>query len=120
MISAPLITRLSAIYPTARVRGKLITRMEEQSDGVVVLNATAADEMGREQLGWFVGNHPGSITWAAEQFGRLDTNPEGGVWVVVPHSRQLACELFAKWPHTNHVAEGPGPITPDGDPERSG
>jgi hypothetical protein len=74
---------------------------------VVILDAAAADEMGREHFGWFVGNHPESVTWAAEQFGCLDANPEGGVWVVVPHSRQLACELFAEWPHPNHVCEPP-------------
>lgn len=108
MTPAPSITRLSAIYPTARVRGRLITRLEEQSLGWAVLDAATADEMGREQLGWFVGNHPGP-TRATEQFGRLDANPEGGVWVVVPHSRKLACELFAAWPHTEHVTERPSP-----------
>src|SRR5205814_1138737 len=38
---------------------------------------------------------------------RLDVNPEGGVWVVVPHSRPRACELFAEWPHKDHVTERP-------------
>ncbi len=106
MTPASSITRLSAIYPTARIRGQLITRLEEHSLGLAVLDAATADEMGREQLGWFIGNHPG-LTRAAEQFGNLDANPEGGVWVVVPHSRDLASELFANWPHADHVTERP-------------
>jgi hypothetical protein len=83
-----------------------MTRLPERFLDCAVLDAATADEMGREQLGWFVGNHPGS-TRAAEQFARLDANQEGGVWVVVPHSRDLACELFAKWPHIEHVTERP-------------
>ena len=59
---APSITRLSATYPTARIRGRLITRLEEHSLGWAVLDTATADEMGREQLGWFVGNHPASRT----------------------------------------------------------
>jgi len=107
MTPASSITHLSVTYPTARVRGWFITRLEEQPLGLAVLDAATADEMGREQLGWFVGNLPWSTTRAAEQFGRLDANPEGGVWVVVPHSRDLACELFNEWPHTDHVTERP-------------
>lgn len=98
--------RLAATYPTARIRGRLITRLEGQTLGWANLNVATADEMGREQLGWFIGEHPG-IARAAEQLGRLDANPEGGVWVAVPHSRDLACELFANWPHTDHVADRP-------------
>jgi hypothetical protein len=105
--TTPSIPRLSATYPTARVRGRLIDRWQEQALGWVVLDAATAAEMGREQLGWFVGNHPPSTLWAAEQFGRLDANAEGGVWVVVPHSRELAYTLFAEWPHTHHVTEPP-------------
>lgn len=107
MTPAQSITRLSAIYPTARVRGRLITRLEEQPLGWAVLDAATADDLGREHLGWFVGGHPG-LTRAVEQFGRLDENSEGGVWVVVPTSRNLASELFARWPHTEYVAERPG------------
>src|SRR5206468_12325952 len=91
----------------ARVRGRLITRLEEQSLGWAVLDAATAEVMGRDQLGWFVGNHPESTTRAAGQFGRLDVNPEGGVWVVVPHSRALAYELFAAWQHGEYVTERP-------------
>ena len=90
----------------AHIRGRLITRWEEKPLGWATLDSATADMLGREQLGWFVGNHPG-IDQAARQIARLDTNPAGGVWVVVPHSRQLACELFAKWPHADHVVEPP-------------
>jgi hypothetical protein len=106
MISSPASPRLSATYPTARIRGRLITRLEEQSLGWTVLDAATADEMCREHLGWFIGNHPG-ITNAIQQLGRLDANPEGGVWVVVPSSRALAHELFTNWPHPDHVSERP-------------
>ncbi len=99
-------SQLAETYPTARIRGRRMTRLPETVLGWVNLDAATADEMGREQLGWFVGNHPGSAR-AAEQFGRLDANPGGGIWVVVPHSRDLACELFAKWPHTDQVTERP-------------
>jgi hypothetical protein len=72
----------------------------------VKLDATMAETLGREQIGWFVGNHPG-VPQAAEQFSRLDAKQEGGVWIVVPHSRSLAHELFAKWSHADQVAERP-------------
>jgi hypothetical protein len=98
--------RLAAIYPTARIRGRAITRLPERTLGWTVLNAPVADELGREQLGWFVGGHPG-IARAAEQFGRLDANPEGGVWVVVPITRDLAETLFDRWPHSDYVTERP-------------
>ena len=107
MNSTLTIPRLSLLYPTARIRGRLITRLEEQTLRWVVLDAVTADEMGREHVGWFVGNHSDSVTLAVEKFGRLDANPEGGVWVVVPHSRELACELFVRWPHLEHVAGRP-------------
>jgi hypothetical protein len=74
--------------------------------GGAVLDAATAEEMGREQIGWFVGTHPGPVK-AAEQFAQLDANPDGGIWVVIPHSRNLACELFAKWPSTDHVSGRP-------------
>lgn len=107
MTATSSITRLSATYPTARIRGRIITRWEEKSFGWAVLDAATADEMGREQIGWFVGNHSASTKRAAGQFGRLDANPDGGVWVVVPHSRELACELFADWPHPDYIVGRP-------------
>jgi hypothetical protein len=106
MTPTPTVTRLSATYPNARVCGQFVTRLPEKHLGRGVLDAATADEMGREQLGWFVGGHPGTAR-AAEQFGRLDAGPEGGVWVIVPHSRQLARELFDQWPHIEQVAERP-------------
>jgi hypothetical protein len=104
---APSIARLSATYPSARIRGRLITRLEEKPLGWAVLDAATADLLGQEHIGWFVGNHSASVKQAAAQFGRLDANSEGGVWVVVPHSRELARELFDEWPHTDHVTERP-------------
>lgn len=97
---------LAVTYPTARIRGRRVTRLDEQSLGWVVLDAPTAEELGREQLGWFVGNHPG-LARVAEQLGRLDANPEGGVWVVATHSRDLAYELFTKWPHPDQIIERP-------------
>jgi hypothetical protein len=76
-----------------------MTRWEEQSLGWTILDAATADEMGREQVGWFISEHPGLST-AVEQFANLDSNPEGGVWVVVPHSQDLASQLFCRWPYT--------------------
>jgi hypothetical protein len=93
-------------YPTARIRGRRITRLPEQNLDWAILDAATAGELGREHVAWFVGSHPG-LTCAAEQLSRLDANPEGGVWVVVPHSRDLACEMFAKWPHSDYVTERP-------------
>ena len=106
MTPTTILPRLAAVYPTARIRGRVISRLEERRLGWTVLDASMANELGREQLGWFIGGHPG-LGRAVEQFGRLDANPEGGVWVVVPHSRALAHELFTTWPHTDHVAERP-------------
>lgn len=106
MTPAPSIDRLSMTYPTARIRGRLMTRLPETLLNWAVLDAATADELGREQLGWFVGNHPGLVR-AAEQLGRLDTNSEGGVWVVVPLGWELACELFANWPHKDHLTAQP-------------
>ncbi|MDY3562688.1 hypothetical protein R5W23_004166 [Gemmata sp. JC673] len=97
---------LTAVYPTAHVRGRLITRLEEQTLGWATLDAATALEMGREQVGWFVGGHPG-VARAAEQLGRLDSNPAGGVWIVAPHSRDLARDLFTKWPHQAYVTQRP-------------
>jgi hypothetical protein len=89
-------------YPTARVRGRLITRLPEKYLDWAVLDAATADELGREHVGWFVGNHPG-LPRVAEQLGRLDTNPEGGIWVVVPLGREKSTELRMHWPHPHHV-----------------
>jgi hypothetical protein len=100
------IPRLSMTYPTALIRGRFVTRLPEQTLGWAVLDAATAEEMGREQIGWFVGSHPGPVK-AAEQFTHLDANPEGGVWVVVPHSRNLACEMFTGWPNTDDVSGRP-------------
>jgi hypothetical protein len=80
--------------------------LEERPLGWAVIDTATASEMGREQVGWFVGNHPG-LNRAAQQFGRLDANPEGGIWIVVPHSRVAAGELFALWPHPERVTERP-------------
>lgn len=106
MTLTPSTARLSMTYPTARVRGRLVTRFPEKSLGWTVLDAATADEMGREQIGWFVGNHPGPKL-AAEQFACLDTHSEGGVWVVVPHSRDSASELFERWPRSDHLTGRP-------------
>jgi hypothetical protein len=106
MTPATSTTRLSTTYPTARVCGRFITRLEETYLDRAILNATTVDEMGRDQLGWFVGGHPGVET-AIRQFARLDINPEGGIWIVVPHSKELACRLFSEWPHIKHVTEQP-------------
>ncbi len=107
MTPATSIARLSAIYPTARICGRFITRLEESYLDRAILDAATAVEMGREQLGWFVGRHSGPET-AVRQFGRLEGNPEeGGVWVVVPHSKDLANEMFDKWPHSDRVTERP-------------
>ncbi len=102
----PLLRRLSAIYPTTRVCGNRITRWEEQALGFAVLDVTTASEMGREQIGWFVGKHPG-FDRAIEQFGRLDVNPRGGVWIIVPRSYDLAIRLYEKWPYRRYVQERP-------------
>ena len=103
---APSITPLSVTYPTARIRGRRITRLPEKYLDWAVLDAATADELGREHVGWFVGNHPG-LTRAAEQLGRLDTNPEGGIWVVVPLGRDMSAELWLCWPHPQHVSNRP-------------
>jgi hypothetical protein len=98
---------LATTYPTARIRGRRITRLPEKYLDWAVLDAAAADELGREQVGWFVGGHPG-LACASRQFGHLDANSEGGIWVVVPPSRDASCALFDQWPHTDHVSERPG------------
>jgi len=98
---------LDAIYPTTRIRGRLIRRDNEQTIRWANLDAATAGDMGREQIGWFVGGHPG-LARATEQLGRLDSNPQGGVWVIVPLGRELSCELFATWPFAEHVAARPG------------
>ncbi len=101
------IDRFSAIYPTAHIRGQFITRLEEQSLGSAVLDATMAEELGREQIGWFVGRHPGVFARAAEQLARLDINSQGGIWIAVPFSRDLSLQLFANWPYRDHVPKRP-------------
>ena len=103
---APVIDQLSSTYPTARVRGRLITRLPEQPLGWTVLDAATAEELGREQVGWFVGDHPG-LARAAEQFARLDANPEGGIWIVVPIGRERSVELKTCWPHPHHIVDEP-------------
>jgi hypothetical protein len=99
-------SHLSDIYPIASVRGRRITRLPEKYLDWTVLDATSAEDLGRESVGWFVGNHPGPAS-AVEQLGRLDANPDGGVWVVVPVSRHLSCELFENWPHLDRVIGRP-------------
>ena len=97
---------LSVTYPTARISGQLVTRLPEKPLGWSALDADTAGELGREQIGWFVGNHPG-FARAAEQFGRLDTNSDGGIWVVVPLGREKSTELRTCWPHPDQVANQP-------------
>ena len=103
---------LSLTYPTAWVRGRLITRLEERTLAWTVLDAATADEMGQEQVGWFVGNHQG-FAKAAEQLGRLDANPEGGIWIVVPRSKDISAELWLRWPHPQHVPNMPTTVSPE-------
>jgi hypothetical protein len=103
---APAFDRLSTIYPTARIRGRRITRLPEKYLDWAVLDAATSDGLGRDQVGWFVGGHPG-LACAVKQLGRLDANPEGGIWIVVPLSRDMCCALFDQWPHTDHVPERP-------------
>jgi hypothetical protein len=92
--------------PSPGIRGRYITRWEEKFLGWAVLDAATADEMGREHVGWFVGNHPGPAR-VAEQLALLDANSVGGVWVVVPVNWDLAFAIFDKWPHTDHTPEPP-------------
>jgi len=99
-------TRLAATYPTVRVRGRRIMRTEGQTIRWEVLDAATVEMMGREQVGWFVGGHPG-FQRATDQLGRLDANPEGGVWIVAPVGRPLSCELYALWPHQQFVSRPP-------------
>ncbi len=106
MTQAPPPVRLSATYPTARVRGRLVTRSLEKRLDWTAIDAGTADELGRDHVGWFVGDHPG-FARAAEQFARLDTNTEGGIWVVVPLGRERAVELRTGWPHPDHIVDHP-------------
>jgi hypothetical protein len=103
MTLAPSPPHLSTMYPSARVRGRLITRWEEQPLSWVSLDAETAAMLGRDQVGWFVSGHPG-LNRAAEQLGRLDENPAGGIWVVVPYSGVLATVLRHRWPHPQAIA----------------
>jgi hypothetical protein len=76
-----------------------------------VLDAATADELGREHVGWFVGNHPW-VRQATGQFARLDANPAGGVWIVIPLSWDLSTALFDYWPRKEHITNRPGPSSP--------
>jgi hypothetical protein len=100
----PPVSRLSMTYPTARIRGRRITRLPEKYLDWAILDAATADELGREHVGWFVGNHAG-LARTAEQLGRLDANPEGGIWVVVPLGREKSTDLRMHWPHRQHINE---------------
>ena len=120
MTPLPGTARLSVTYPTARVCGRLITRLEEQPLGWAILDAATADEMGREQVGWFIGNHPGI---ARCELGNSDA------WTQI---QKAACGLWSPTVGTWHVSCSPiGPIptmyrsrrnqtTQHGDPERCG
>ncbi|MBX9628348.1 MAG: hypothetical protein K2X82_31405 [Gemmataceae bacterium] len=94
------------IYPTARVRGRLVRRDTGGTLRWATLGAAKAEELGRDGVGWFVGRHPGTVD-ANAQLGRLDANPEGGIWVVVPFSYDLSDRLRAAWPHPESVTAGP-------------
>ena len=106
MTPSQLITRMAKTYPTARIRGQLMTRLPETYLNWAILDGAKAAELGQEQVGWFVGNHPG-LARAAEQLGRLDTNSEGGIWVVVPLGREKSTELRMCWPHPNQISNQP-------------
>lgn len=93
---------LALTYPTAHVRGQRMTLSSEEHLHWVNLNAARAEELGRERIGWLVGKHPG-VTEAVAQFGRLAALPAGGLWVVVPVSRELSCELQNRWPTPEHI-----------------
>jgi hypothetical protein len=94
---------LAATYPTAHLRGQRMTLSPEEHLYWVNLDANRAEELGRERIGWLVGKHPG-VTEALAQFGRLAALPAGGLWVVVPVSRELSCELQDRWPTPQHIA----------------
>jgi len=96
--------QLEMTYPTARIRGMRMTRLPEQLLGWTVLDRNTADELGRNHVGWFVGNHPG-LTKLVEQLSRLDSNPEGGTWIVVPVGRDQSNEIKQSWPFPGQVKD---------------
>ena len=99
---------LRARYPTARIHGRLVKRSDETPLGLARIDAATAGELGRDHVGWFVGRYPGS-SQAARQFARLAAMPEGGVWIVVPHSKDLSAQLWLAWPHSTRPATSPTP-----------
>jgi len=102
----PTLHRLSRLYPAAHIRGRRIVRDGAGSLGRVTLNAATAEQLGCDDIGWFVGEHPG-IEAAIGQLCRLDAVSTGGIWIVVPYSRDLSLELFHRWPRFAHVADRP-------------
>lgn len=91
---------LRDVYPGASVHAQRITR-EETDLGRFSLDAERALYLGTENLGVFVSGCAGPCLLRSflRELGNLR---DGGMYVVVASSRELASELFCEW----HPGEG--------------
>jgi len=97
---------LTARYPAACIVGRRTTRDEAIFLDWSMLDAATASDLGREQIGWFVGGHPG-LERTVQQLARLEAAEGGGIWIAVPSMKDLSTELWLRWPHQ---AQAPAPL----------
>src|SRR5262249_15363348 len=84
-----LLGSLHAVYPVPRIRGKRISRLEEKPLGLFMLDAAQAMFLGVENLGVFVGEC-GGLHKVINHLKELDAANDGGTWVAVPSSKNMA------------------------------
>lgn len=94
MQSAPQPIR--TLYPCTRIRGKRITRWEEQAIGKFELSTATAWEIGTNNIGVFVGGCP-SFFEILRRLRRLESPSGRPYWVLVPSTKKTASVIMDHW-----------------------
>jgi len=87
---------LAQLYPRPCVRGQRIARLEETRLGPFELTAESAFELGRNNIGVFVGSC-GGLGRAMNLLRALDRADSGGRWIVITATKKMNAVLFAEW-----------------------
>lgn len=98
MNTASLPESIRNLYASPCIRGRRITRMGEQSLGQIQLDASTAWELGKNNVGVFVGGC-WSFDDAIRRLTRLDAQEVRPCWVIVTASNQGATFVMQNWFH---------------------
>jgi hypothetical protein len=85
-----------SLYARPCIRGRRITRMDEQSLGQMELDPETAWRLGRENIGVFVGGC-WSLDDTVRRLRRLEADGVRPCWIVVAWSKQAAAAMAENW-----------------------